>query len=305
MTQAETAPGGLSPDRINGIGGSEAAAVLGLSPFKTRYQVWSDKRGLSGESEPTAAMEWGTRLEPVIRQWYSDKTGRTVRDSGHVASKEHPFMLCTPDGVTDDGRLLEVKTAGSSRDWGEPGTDEVPIHYQIQVQHNMVVTGLAVADLPVLIAGRDPRIYEVPADRELQQMIIEREAAFWKMVEAGEPPEAVSYADAVKRFARSKAQLIEADSEALAAVSLLHELEAAAKDTKRQEEQARFIILRLMGGADTLVDANGDVLVTCKTAKDSVRFDSKAFELAHPRLYKKFSVSRVGSRRFLLKRKES
>jgi putative phage-type endonuclease len=291
----------LSPDRINGIGGSEAAAVLGLSKWKTPYQVYLDKTGQSGEKEISSAMEWGLRLEPIIRQKYADVTGRTVRDPGHMKSDKYPFMLCTPDGLTDDGRVVEIKTAGYPTGWGEEGTDEIPTEYVIQCQHNMFVAGLPVADVPVLIRGNDFRLYEIHADQEIQQMMIEKEAAFWKLVEDRTPPEPITYADAIRMFAVSKEVQVKATAEAMAAIEVLKLAKATAKLADQQEEEAKFALLKVMGEADTLIDEQEKVLLTYRQAKESSRFDAKAFQAEHPDLYGQFCKVTPGSRRLLLK----
>ena len=292
----------LSPNRINGIGGSEAAAVLGLSKWKTPYQVWLDKTGQSGEREASGPMEWGLLLEPVIRQKYSNVTGRTVRLPGHLQSERYPFMLCTLDGITDDGpRGVEIKTARSSADWGEEGTDEIPQAYVIQTQHNMEVADLEVCDVPVLFAGSDFRIYEVHRDRELQALMIEQEAEFWAMVEANTPPPPITYADAIRRFATSQAQTVTATPEVLAAVEVLRTLKVSGKDAEEAEKEAKFAVLLALGEADTLVDAEGNVLLTYKQARGSDHFDAKAFAEAQPDLFQQFLKPSVGSRRLLLK----
>ena len=291
----------LSPKRINGIGGSEAAAVLGLSPWKTPYQVWSDKLGLSGEQETTPAMEWGALLEPVIRQKYANVTGETVRLPGHMQSAEHPFMLGTLDGITEGGRGLEIKTSRSSAEWGEEGTDEVPEPYVIQCQHYMEVADLEVFDIATLFAGSDFRIYEVPRDRELQALMIEREAEFWAMVESKTPPEPVNYADVVKRFATSRAATVTATPEVAAEVEVLRQLKMSGKEAEAREEQARFVVLQALGEADTLVDGEGNTLLTYRQTKDVERFDTKEFEGAYPDLHQQFLVLRPGGRRLLLK----
>jgi len=303
MTQAEVT---LSPERANGIGGSEAAAVLGLSPWQTPYQVWCDKVGLSGEQEATPAMEWGNRLEPVIRQKYADETGRIVRwpvgdEYGHMRSAKYPFMLATLDGITDDGRGLEIKTARASGNWGEEGTDEVPQPYVIQCQHYMVVANLEVFDIALLIGGSDFRIYEVPADKELQALIIEQEAAFWRMVEEKSPPEPVNFADAIRRFATSKEDIVTATPEVVSAVETLRALRTLRKGADEREEAAKFTVLQALREADTLADVTGEVLLTYRQAKDSPRFDPKAFKAAHPDIYEQFSPVQPGSRRLLLK----
>ena len=130
----------------------------------------------------------GQLLEPVIRQEYANQTGRVVRvPPGTIRHAVHPFMLAHFDGVTDDGRIFEAKTSRTGEHWG-PGLDEVPHDYLIQVQHYMAVSGMKLADIAVLIGGSDFRIYEIEADPRMQDLIIEGEQDFWKLVQRGVPP---------------------------------------------------------------------------------------------------------------------
>lgn len=180
--------GGVS--RKDFIGGSEAAAALGLSKRKSALQLYLEKRGESPPMLDNAWLRWGRILEPVVRQEYAEQTGREVRLTGKaLRHAKYPFIAGHPDGGTDDGRLYEGKTARTAEGFGEPGTDQVPQDYLVQVQHYLLITGLSVADLAVLIGNCDFRIYEIPADKELQAMIMEGEAAFWQRVEKEIPPE--------------------------------------------------------------------------------------------------------------------
>ena len=200
--------------RSKGIGGSDVGAVCGISPWRTPLQVWEAKRGLSAPQEDNPAMFWGRTLEPVIRQKYSDETGRTVQvPTLIITHHEYPWMLGNLDGVTPDDRVVEIKTAGYPTGWGEPGTDQVPMPFLFQVQWYMAITGYAVADIPVLIGGRDFRIYEVPEDAELQEMIIERCREFWALVQSGTPPDPVNYQDVLRLYRRSEAKQITATQE--------------------------------------------------------------------------------------------
>ena len=106
-------------ERRKGIGGSDVAAIMGLSPWKTAYQIYQDKRGEVKDFEGSAVMDWGKRMEPAIRQWYSDQTGRSVRLPDKILYHPvHQFMLASLDGFTDDNRVVEIKTARYSKDWG-------------------------------------------------------------------------------------------------------------------------------------------------------------------------------------------
>src|SRR5262245_62641262 len=97
-------------ERHTGLGGSDAAPALGLSPFKSALELFLDKRERRDLPDAAAYLRWGHLLEPVIRQEYANVTGRVVRlPPGTVRSAEHPFMLAHFDGVTDDGRVFEAK----------------------------------------------------------------------------------------------------------------------------------------------------------------------------------------------------
>lgn len=283
--------------RSKGIGGSDAPAICGVSPWKSPYQVWLEKRGEAQHKEDNEPMFWGRTLEPVIRQRYADVTGRTVTIPKDVLiHPKYNWMLGSLDGLTDD-RVVEIKTSRSPQGWGEPGTNEIPDVYMIQVQHYMTVTRLSLADVVALIGGSDFRIYEVPADPELQDLIIEKEAAFWKMVQDGTPPDPITFADLKRRFgSASKAQNVQASPEIIELVRALKDVKAL----EAEEEKLKAAIMAYMKEADTLVDGE-QILATWKAAKPTKRFDSKAFQDAQPDVYKEFLKESEPIRRLLIK----
>lgn len=290
--------------RRTGIGGSDAAAVLGLSKWKTPLSVWLDKTGHDTTTTESEPMRWGTLLEPVVRQEYAERSGNEVRQPDTILRHpQHPFMLANVDGVTSSGRLVEIKTARTAEGWGVPGTDEVPEDYLIQVQHYMAVTALPVADIAVLIGGSDFRIYTVPADAELQGMMIDAEARFWSSVEMNQPPAPVSYADATAmfgRYARKDASVV-ASPAIMAEVSRLRGIRAEISNLEAQEEAAKAAIMAAMGEHDTLTDASGATLATWRMGAAPKRLDAKALASAHPEIHAAFIREGETSRRFLLK----
>jgi predicted phage-related endonuclease len=247
-------------------------------------------------------MRWGRALEPLIRQRYADETGRRVQViEDLLRHPQHDWMVAHVDGMAD-GRVLEVKTARSDVGWGEPGTDQIPEAYLIQVQHYMVVTATPVADVAALIGGQDFRIYEVPANAELQEALIEIEAEFWQRVQNANPPDAVCLADVKARWGRvSTASKIVADAAALEAYRRLTIATANRKAAEADEDAAKTILCGHMGVNDTLVDDTGRVLATWKAAKATHRFDAKQFQLSYPELYQSFLKPGEPSRRFLPK----
>lgn len=294
-------------DRRKGIGGSDAAAVLGCSPWATPLDVYLDKIGEAGPQEETDAMRFGTLLEPVIRDEYRRRTGHEVMHSSalNFVSEEHPFMRASLDGIAKPegktSRVLEIKTARSADGWGEEGTDEVPIQYNAQVQHYMAVTGFRTADIAVLIGGSQFRIYTVEADRELHEAMIQCEHDFWYgHVLARVPPEPVNADDVEKLFQKDNGTAIEAGEEIFAVWDDLREARARAKALDAEIEELELRIKTAMGEASELRHM-GSVLATWKAARDSSRFDSKAFAAAHHELAAQFTKTVAGSRRFLLK----
>lgn len=291
-------------ERRKGIGGSDIAAILGLSPWKTAYQVYREKRKEVEDWQGNEGTDWGKRMEPAIRQWYSDTTGRSVRLPDKIMyHSKHPFMLASLDGFTDDGRIVEIKTARSGKKWGEPGTDQVPDYYAVQVHHYMTVTGLEVADVPVSIAGGSPVLYEIPADKEISQMIIDASAAFWARVVDGNPPEPVTYADAVARFGSIKKEgAVQAGPEEAANVVTLQSYREIIADYKEREELVKGkLIIALGERGDTLINNDGSILLTYKLANGRKSFDTKAFEKDYPELYQCYVKVGEPSKRFLLK----
>lgn len=287
-------------NRKTGIGGSDVGAILGVSRFKSAVDVWLQKMGQAEPQEENSAMFWGTTLEPVIRAQYANKTGKSVMQPDMIRSDEHKFMIANLDGVVPGDRIVEIKTARTSDGWGDPFTDEIPLEYNAQVQHYMIVTGLQLADVAVLIGGSDFRIYTVQADKALHEAIIEKERAFWQLVVDGVMPEPQSAEDVSKLFAKDNGESIEADSVILDEFTKLKALREQKKQIESGIELVEDFIKRQFRDASALT-YNGQTLATWKASKDSQRFDVDAFKSAHPDIFMQYQKTQPGSRRFLIK----
>jgi putative phage-type endonuclease len=257
-------------ERHTGIGGSDAAPALCLSPYKTPLALFLEKRERPEPSPSTlAAFRWGHLLEPVIRQEYATMTGRVVRlPEGTLRHPKHPFMLAHVDGVTDDQRIFEAKTARIAEGWGKSGTDEVPHHYLIQVQHYLAVTGFKVADIAVLIGGNDFRLYEVPADLDLQEMIIDGEQEFWKLVEANTPPPPEWDIDSVeivqRLFPGTDGTVLVAQKDDALYQQVYTNAVKRAKEYEAVAEGAKAHLLYSMGNAARMVFPEAEMQLTRK-----------------------------------------
>jgi len=218
--------------RRGGIGGSDIAAILGLSPWTSPLAVWHAK--MSGDSGPANdAMEWGHRLEaPVAERYAEGHPEYTV--TGPREMKFHPEyprafasvdgLLLNPDDQTPVG-LLEVKT--TSQLWSE-----VPLYYQAQVQWYMGIYGLPFCDVAVLAQGRHYSEFRVPFDeRWFKVAVISAETWWERHIVGGEVPPARAVDNGAKFWpAEDKEQSVEVPEE------LAHRLAVARRRYKEAEE---------------------------------------------------------------------
>lgn len=177
-------------ERRKGIGGSDAAAIIGLSPYRGPHDVFSEKIGLAREQRDNPSMYWGRVLEYPIAQHWARENKKEFRDTSTFTIIRADFMFASPDRLlkgVDEG--LEIKTAGwrVAHKWGDEG-DRIPPEYIAQVQHYMAVTGYKRWHVASLIAGQDFRQYVIERDEEFIGMLVELERDFWNCVLSGDPP---------------------------------------------------------------------------------------------------------------------
>jgi putative phage-type endonuclease len=180
--------------RRNGLGGSDIAGVLGISPWSSPWSVWADKVGVLPDQPDNEYMEAGRWLEKAIGPWFTDRTGLAVLgEQTWLEHPTHPWMRCTVDGfvaespgssLADVLGLLEIKTAQPGRRW-----DEIPAGYQAQGLWQMAVAGLDRVWFAVLM-GRRLDIHELERDQDEIDYMIERAEKFWRghVLPADPPP---------------------------------------------------------------------------------------------------------------------
>jgi putative phage-type endonuclease len=293
-------------ERQKGIGGSEIAAVCGLSKWKTPIDIWLEKTQPVEDSQPTLAMELGNYLEPLIVAKYRAETGNDVAvDVDPVIHSKYDFARCNLDGliITPEGDkgVLEVKTAGDSRAWGEPGTDAIPDDYFCQCQWNMAVGGLTWAHVPVLFfdRGRRIEIYELEADLEFQDFLITKAKAFWQCVIQDKMPDPRSSEEAQTAWPKhERGKQAEAEEDTVNAIEQLKAVRAEMKQLKEAASMLEAQIKGAMQTAEKLVDGE-KVLATWRTATTS-RLNAAAVKEFHPEIAKQYT-SISTSRRFLIK----
>lgn len=168
--------------RAAGIGGSEIASVLGLSPYESRFSLWHRKKGLIGPVEESEQMYWGKVDEPGIAARFAELHPEfTVIPSPTYAAAGRSWQVANPDRLLyGDGpmELLEVKTSRDDDCWGEPGTDQIPVWYRCQCLWYLDVLGARRCHVAVRIAGCEYREYVVDYNADEAALLRDAGARF-------------------------------------------------------------------------------------------------------------------------------
>ena len=234
-TMVESGRAAWLEERRSGIGGSDAAAVMGVDPWKDALTVWSHKVGLLEPDDLSGneAVEAGIELERAIGEWYGRKFDRDVVLNTPFTIRRHPthsFMIATLDAIeqTPDGiAVVQIKnTSYAPEVWEE----SLPLHYEIQLQHEMIVAGTDRGVLVALHRGQNLRAYERRLSPAAAEHLIETERKFWELVQSESPPPAGPHsADTVKAlFPRSEIE------DVTALVPEADDLDAELQDIKKQ-----------------------------------------------------------------------
>lgn len=250
-----------------GIGASEIGAVCGLNPFTSPWDVWMRKTGQAPELETNAAMDWGHRLEPAIRQKYVDDTGAVVYvPTESMFHGETQWARATPDGIvvseTFHGHpglwprqcwqhIVQIKNVSywMGREW----ETAPPAYVQLQEQWELYVTGLDRADVAALIGGSDFRIYTVHRDDATIASLLAIATDFWRRVETRTPPE-IDNSDACrehfeKKLAKNSNVELVADADLETTIAAWREHNRAIKSATKEVDRIRNIVLSHMADA--------------------------------------------------------
>ncbi len=261
--------------RRTGIGASDAAGVLGLSRWATPLSVFHDKVDpIPDEDKATLPMWLGLRLEDVVAELFTARTGLPTRGDNRLHRHPiDPWLIAHLDYRVKGrpGELVECKTAASAADWGEDGSQDVPVDYWVQAQHELLVTDARVCHVAALFGMRDFRTYPIEPDPEFVARWREAAATFWHdHVEAGVPPplegDAFSRAVVRQRWPEHDETLKVLPPERELLVLRLRDEMAKAKDQDAIVETLKHRVEDLIGEAAGITGAFGKV--TWKTTKD-------------------------------------
>ena len=284
--------------RQRSIGGSDAAAIVGLSAYVSPYTVWADKLGKIPPSEDNEAMRQGRDLEQYVAERFAEATGKKVRRENNILiNPDFPFAHANVDRIViGEDAGLECKTT-NQLNLKKFKNGEFPDHYYVQCMHYMMVTGCSKWYLAVLVLGREFLWFEIERDEEEIAALAKSEQEFWKCVEQGVPPAAdgsKSTTDTIQTMfpdsSESSVSLFSFDN----MLTQREDIKRSIGDLKALQDEIENKIKAYMQDASR--GESDKYRVTWSTSERS-SFDSKRFAADHPEMdlskYFKTTKSRI------------
>lgn len=265
-----------------GLGSSDAAPALNLSPWRSQYEVWAEKRGHLADRADNPRFRGGRAYEePTLRLWCedSDTPFESVQRHKMIRSVASPFMIANPDGLTDDA-VIEVKTAHSmdERRW-DAG---VPDQYVVQGLHLLYVSGRRRCVFPVAFGWEGPVEFSIDLDgpdgaslQESMAAMVTIEAELWQRIQANNPPDPDGSESSMMAL---REQFFEVEYDTV--VQLPQEagqwllLRQAALDAQKSHDDdinhVKALLMKVLGAADA-GELDGRIAVTWRANKNGTR----------------------------------
>lgn len=302
----------VTRDRAEFLGGSDMAALFGVSKWKTPLQIWAEKtrRDAYREEDPakTKVLARGKRLEPLVISMVQEDYGLDiVAVNERYQHPAHGFLSVEIDfewrvtqhaldmfpwlGDLEIGSIQngEVKTVHPfvAHQWGESETDEVPIYYAAQSMTGLAVTGREVCLYATLVGVDDLIFYAVRRDQETIDAMMAKAVDFWtNYVQTDTPPDPETFEDLKFLYAKDDGGAIEATPEILEKLAEYAKLKEHGKDIEDRTDVLKFDIEAFMK-PNAILTSNGKPVATLKS-QSSNRLDGKALAVAHPDIAAQF-----------------
>jgi putative phage-type endonuclease len=272
-------------ERVKDITSTEVSALYGLSPYKTEFELFHEKRdGQVVKFQPNERMKWGTRLESIIAQgaaedqgWEIAKLNVYMRDiNARIGSSFDFEILSSANGKG----IMEIKNVDSLqfyKNWIDDGQGniEAPEHIELQIQHQMEVSGYEWTALVALVGGNELKVVYRNRDREIGSDIRAKVAAFWERVQRNSPPSADYSKDAdfiIKQLhgKANEGEVIDATEDATVN-ELIKQYRWVSNEISGMEaikDSYKAQLLERIGTASKVLTAHGSI--ACGMTKDSL-----------------------------------
>lgn len=272
--------------RRHSIGGSDAAAIIGLSKWASPYTVWADKTGRLPDKPDTEAMRQGRDLEEYVAQRFSEATGKRVKRCNAIL-----YNPAYPNSHADVDRMIVGENAGleckttSTLDVKQFRGVEFPEKYYAQCVHYMAITGADRWYLAVLVLGKEFHVYTLERDEAEIRALMDAETAFWEQyVETDSPPAAdgaESTTDAIRTIYADSSQ----------SICILFGRETLLEEYMALKSQSKALDARIAEIQNTIMEDMQDAergecgaYTVIWKAQERETFQRKEFEKAHPEI---------------------
>ncbi len=259
--------------RKAGIGGSDVAALLGISPWKTPYKLWLEKTGRIIEDDISYAnhIKFGNYFEPSVGSWFSAESGKKLKPKKDemLVHSTIPYLFANVDFEIDgENAILECKTSLGDNGWGN-GTNEIPMYYLTQIAHYCLVGNFDKAYIAVVFASkREMRYYIYDKNLELETKLLAKEKEFWNYVRQDVAPPPCNESDLMLLYKETKATPIVANNEIEEKAYTIKNINAQIKLLEEQKNKAKTDVCLYMKDFDTLLSTNGSPLATWRFTKE-------------------------------------
>lgn len=267
-------------ERRTGVTGTDIAAIVGLSPWRTPLDVYHDKTTKAPPSQENSNMLWGKLQEGIIADYYAHTHGVTLENPGLIRSKDIPYFIGTPDRIiTETGDILEIKTGEifTANEWGDEGSNNIPDHYYLQVMWYMMITGKKRAQVAVKLGSATYKEYTVPYDERVADRLTVAATDFWKCVQDKREPldaDGRKFHASYLKDCKDNGTIVEIPTDMIVIAKCLIEADMKLKEAEKEKETYRRKFEALIG--DNSGCEGGGYKFTWKRNKSSRKTDWEA-----------------------------
>jgi len=289
--------------RKNHIGSSDIAAIMGLNPYATAYDIWCNKIYNQNEQITSDAIDTGNALEPAIVAWTAKRYGLEYDNTPEKLQficEKHPLFLTHIDAlVTNAPTAIEAKYTSLTDEWGDSGTDHIPERVYNQIQLQLLCGGWDYIVVGVWIAyiGIDKRYFIISRNQERIGKIVKIGESWWeKYIITKTPPpiEALPMPETFNRIKRIEGEIVDIPR------VLWTSLKLARLQTKQAKEIENKVLAEVkahIGNAEAGRIPDSDKLYYPRKTKPSVKLKNpELLKTIYPNIYAEFIKEEAGSR---------
>jgi len=269
--------------RLNSIGGSDAGTILGVNPYKSRYDLWEEKTTKVDTFQTSINVDLGNALEPMILDHYKKINNLTDNefktDVPHLTHKKYKYMAANLDALDiKNNVIVEAKFSKATSLWAEERegyalASDIQPHIYGQIMHYMVVTGLREAVVVALIDGfkLEFRTYKFKYDEAYCLNLKLKELQFWDWVQTKEIPPAMNKYEVERIYVPNEDKAVTANSEQLALVDAYGNISEQLKSLQKQKKELANKIALSLNESTALTNSSGQNIMTYRPTKSGGR----------------------------------